>query len=31
MDDEDWEGVIEEFDANGDGQINFDEFKAMML
>ena len=29
--DEDWEKLIEEFDRNGDGMINFDEFKGMML
>jgi len=29
--DEDWEKLIEEFDKDGDGMINFDEFKRMML
>lgn len=29
--DEDWEKLVEEFDRNGDGMINFDEFKKMML
>lgn len=29
--DEDWEKLIEEFDTNGDGMINFSEFKGMML
>jgi calcium-dependent protein kinase len=26
-----WEGIIKEIDANGDGQIEYDEFKDMML
>ena len=26
-----WEGVIEEVDLNGDGQIDFEEFKTMMM
>ena len=26
-----WEGVIEEVDLNGDGQIDFEEFKIMMM
>ena len=26
-----WDGVIKEVDENGDGQINYEEFKAMML
>jgi calcium-binding protein CML len=29
--DEDWEKLVEEFDRDGDGMINFDEFKRMML
>lgn len=29
--DEEWEAIIQEFDTNGDGQINFAEFKNMML
>lgn len=29
--DEDWEKLIEEFDGDGDGMINFEEFKRMMM
>lgn len=29
--DEEWEKLIEDFDKNGDGMINFDEFKRMMI
>jgi calcium-binding protein CML len=28
---EEWENIIAEFDVNADGQINFEEFKAMMV
>lgn len=28
--DEEWERLISEFDSNGDGMINFHEFKNMM-
>jgi calcium-dependent protein kinase len=28
--DEEWEGLINDFDKNGDGMINFSEFKNMM-
>ena len=31
MSNEEWEALIDEFDTNGDGMINFDEFKKMML
>jgi hypothetical protein len=31
LEDEEWEKIIEEFDKNGDGMINFEEFKKMML
>jgi Ca2+-binding EF-hand superfamily protein len=29
--DTEWENLIDEFDENRDGMINFDEFKRMML
>lgn len=29
--DEVWKEVIAEVDTNGDGQINFEEFKSMMM
>jgi Ca2+-binding EF-hand superfamily protein len=28
--DEEWEKLINDFDSNGDGMINFSEFKNMM-
>ena len=31
MSDEEWHRLIEDFDKNGDGMINFDEFKRMMI
>lgn len=30
MKDEDWERIINDYDLNHDGMINFDEFKEMM-
>lgn len=29
--DDEWEALINEFDNNGDGMINFEEFKNLML
>ena len=31
MSDPEWDNLIAEYDKNNDGQINFEEFKAMML
>jgi Ca2+-binding EF-hand superfamily protein len=30
LQDEDWERIINDYDVNRDGMINFDEFKKMM-
>ena len=30
MDDDEWKKLLEDFDKNRDGMINFDEFKKMM-
>ncbi len=31
LSDEEWERLISDFDKNKDGQINFEEFKEMMI